>query len=65
MIFLWDNKIYLFEAIILTCLWPLYIIINICFFKENQQELSESQKENLLQNEKTNEAIAASDLEKK
>ena len=50
MIFLWDNKIYLYEAIILSCLWPLYIICNICFFKENQQE-AQSEKENFLPND--------------
>ena len=54
MIFLWDNKIYLYEAIILSCLWPLYIILNVCFFTENQQEL-QNDKENLLENEKRNE----------
>jgi len=53
MIFLWDNKIYLYEAIILSCLWPLYIILNVCFFTENQQEL-QNDKENLLENEKRN-----------
>lgn len=57
MIFLWDNKIYLYEAIILSSLWPLYIIINVCFFKENNSE-AQSEKENLLENEKTNVAIA-------
>jgi uncharacterized membrane protein YqjE len=54
MIFLWDNKIYLYEAIILSCLWPLYIIVNVCFFTENHQEL-QNDKENLLENEKLNE----------
>jgi hypothetical protein len=32
-IFLRENKIELFEAIILVCLWPLYLLINFVFFK--------------------------------
>lgn len=62
MIFLLDNKIYLYEAIILCSLWPLYIIINVCFFKENNSQ-SPSEQENLLESEKTNEVIV--DQEKK
>lgn len=62
MIFLLDNKIYLYEAIILSSLWPVYIIITVCFFKENQPEL-QSVKEKLIENKKTDEVLA--DQEKK
>jgi len=60
MIFLWDNKIYLHEAIILCSLWPLYIIINVCFFKENNTE-KQGEKENLLKKEKTNAMVSDQD----
>lgn len=48
MVFLWDNKIYLYEAIILGSLWPIYVIVNICFFSGN----TKNQDNEILENEK-------------
>jgi len=50
MSFLIDNKIYLYEAIILIFLWPIYILINVLIFSKVECNLE--QKEKLLENEK-------------
>ena len=64
MIFLWDNKIYLYEAIILISLWPIYIVINICFFGGNNEEVQEgnNEKTKLLAEEKTQENMLDQDI---
>ena len=44
-IFLLDNKIEFYEAVILVCLWPLYLILNCLFFNKNEKsELNEDSK---------------------
>lgn len=50
MMFLWDNKIYLYEAIILVCLWPLYLVINWLFFSNLDHETGNNQDEKLNKN---------------
>lgn len=41
-LFLLDNKIEFYEAVILVCLWPLYLIMNCLFFNSNESESESS-----------------------
>lgn len=52
MSFLIDNKIYLYEAIILIFLWPIYILINVLIFSRINDNLEK--KEKLLENDEKN-----------
>ncbi len=54
MIVLRDNKIYLYEAAILVLLWPIYLIISICFFgADKETEFESLLPESILKNDDT------------
>ena len=56
-VFLIDNKIEFFEAIILVCLWPLYLLMNYLFFYSEENEYSKIESLSMIEMEKNNESL--------